>query len=149
LLKPLDRQTHNDGSLVTAWDGTVIVSHHGVIDRRLLAFNPDGTLRWERSIAALTAQAPELVAVGRRVYAVTTEGDVWWIDPQTGDTQRVLHGHRLDSLPGQIHILVTNLSTLIIDYRGGRLIALDPRRAVTSIEQDDVPQRDAPGRITP
>ncbi len=136
LVKLLDRAVYSEGSLITAWDGSVIVAHHGIIDRRLIALNPDGTLRWEKSIAVLTTQAPELIAVGRRVYAVTAEGDVWWIDPQTGDTQRLLDGQRLDFLPGRMRILTTRLGTLIIDFRGGRIIALDPRAALVPEEQE-------------
>ena len=139
LIRPLDRRTYDDGSLVTAWDGSVIVAHHGVDDRRLMAFNPDGSLRWERSIATLTAGAPELIAVGRRVYAVTAEGDVWWIDSQSGATQRVLAAQRLQSLPGRARVFTTDYGVLIIDFRGGRLLALDPRAAIPPPERDAQP----------
>ncbi len=139
VIKALDRQMFDGGSLVTAWDGTIIIAHHGANDLRLMAFTPAGVLRWENSIAALTARAPELIKVGREVYAATTEGDLWWIDAQTGEAQRVLDGSRLDLLPGDIRAVTAASNLTIIDFRGGRLIALDPQQAITPEEPDDRP----------
>ncbi len=139
VIKTLDRQMVDDGSLITTWDGTIIVAHHGASDLRLMAFNPDGSLRWENSIASLTARAPELIKVGRQVYAATAEGDLWWIDAQTGEAQRVLDGQRVYSLPGQVHAVTTAYDRAIIDFRGGRLIAIDPQKAVKLEEPDNRP----------
>jgi hypothetical protein len=66
----------------------------------------------------------------KAVYAVTQEGDVWWIDQELGEAQRVLDGTRLLTLPGDVRSVVTAGGTLIADGRGGRLVALDPSAGI-------------------
>lgn len=141
LLKLLDRTGTIRGSMIALPNGGVMLAHNGVGGRRLMALNADGTLRWERSIQQLTGEAPQLVVVNDEVYAVTQEGDVWWIDQGWGDAQRVLDGTRWLTLPGRIRTVVTLDGTLIFDARGGRLIALDPHTLVIPVSQDDLALR--------
>jgi hypothetical protein len=130
LLKQLDQAGHNQGSLIATPDGGVIVAHSGVSGRRLIALRPDGSLHWERSIQTITGSAPQLIEIKREVYAVTQEGDVWWIDQKLGEAQRVLDGTRLLALSGDVRSAVTSSGTLILDARGGRLVALDPSAGI-------------------
>jgi hypothetical protein len=130
LLKQLDRTGTNQGGLIVTPDGGVIVAHHGVNGRRLIALQPDGSLRWERSIQSITGGAPHLISIKGEVYAVTQEGDVWWIDQKLGEAQRVLDGTRLLTLPGSVRSVITAAGTLIVDARGGRLVALDPSAGI-------------------
>jgi hypothetical protein len=139
LLKLLDRVMYNDGSLIATAAGGLIISHHGVNGIRLIALRSDGSQRWERSLQQLTGGAPQLVVVGQEVYAVTKEGDVWWIDQRSGEAQRVLAGTRLENLPGSVRAFTTSRGGLIIDFRGGRIVALDPRVAVVADEMGDHP----------
>jgi murein DD-endopeptidase MepM/ murein hydrolase activator NlpD len=141
LLQLLDRTGYGQGSLSVTIDGGVIVAHQGVNGRRLIALRSDGSLRWDRSLQRITGSAPKLISMGSEVYAVTREGDVWWIDQKRGQAQRVLDGTRLLTLPGVVHSVVTANGTLIFDARGGRLIALDPRAAVLPEVDDDRPPR--------
>jgi murein DD-endopeptidase MepM/ murein hydrolase activator NlpD len=138
LLKTLDRTGYTRGSVIALPDGGVLIAHNGVDGRRLIALQPDGSLRWERSIQRLTGEAPHLVVVNDEVFALTPEGDVWRIDLKWGDAQRVLDGTRLYTLPGSARTVVASNGTLIFDARGGRLIAFDPR-AVSIPEIDDEP----------
>lgn len=126
LLMQLDRAGYSQGGLIVTPDGGVIIAHQGVDGRRLLALRSDGSLRWDRSIQKITSGAPELIAIKGEMYAVTQEGDVWWIDQKLGEAQRVLDGTRLLTLPGSVRSVVTSGGTLIVDTRGGRLVALDP-----------------------
>ena len=135
LLKLLDRTGQGQGSLVATGDGGVIMAHNGMNGRRLIALWPDGSLRWDRSVQELTGGAPHLVLVKDEVYAVTQEGDVWWIDQELGAAQRILDGARLLTLRGSARSFITSDGTLIIDARGGRLIAFDPRRVPLAKEE--------------
>jgi murein DD-endopeptidase MepM/ murein hydrolase activator NlpD len=141
LLKPLDRTGYAQGSLIVTLDGGIIVVHQGVDGRRLIALRPDGSLRWDRSIQMITDGAPQLFTIKGEVFAVTSEGDVWWIDQKLGDAQRVLDGARLLTLPGSMRSVVAANGTLIFDARGGRLVALDPRAAIIPEVDDDLPSR--------
>lgn len=131
LLKTLDRVLYNDASLIALPHGGLLAAHHSLADLRLIALWPDGSLRWERSLRALSHSAPTLLALGGEVYAVTEEGAVWWIDQQSGEAQQVLTGARLSSLTGRPRAVGAAPDTLIVDWRGGRLVALDPRVALT------------------
>ena len=139
LLKQIDRVVYNDGSLIATSDGGLIISHHGINGIRLIALRADGSQRWERSLQPLTRSAPQLVAIRDEVYAVTAEGDMWWIDQRSGAAQRVLDGTRLNNLPGPVRAFTTSHGTLIVDFRGGRIVALDPHVAVVADEVDDRP----------
>jgi murein DD-endopeptidase MepM/ murein hydrolase activator NlpD len=107
LLQLLDRTGDGQGSLAGAADGGVFVAHQGVNGRRLIALRPDGSLRWDRSVQKITGGAPQLIAIKGEMYAVTTEGDVWWIDQKLGEAQRVLDGAHLLTLPGNMRSTVT------------------------------------------
>jgi murein DD-endopeptidase MepM/ murein hydrolase activator NlpD len=141
LLQQFDRARYGEGSFVATSDGGVIIAHNGVNGRRLIALRPDGSLRWDRSIQAMTGSAPQLIAIKGEVYAMTQEGDIWWIDQKLGEAQRVLDGTRWLSLAGSIRSVVTARGTLIFDARGGRLIALDPGAAIMTPAADDRPPR--------
>ncbi len=141
LLKLLDPIGYGQGSLIAMPNGGVIIAHNGVAGRRLIALQPDGSLRWDRSIHEITSAAPQLIAIEDQVYAVTQEGDVWWIDQKLGEAQRVLAGKRLLILPGAVRSAVTSHGTLIFDARGGRLIALDPSAAIIPEAHADRPPR--------
>ncbi len=127
ILKLLDQTRYGRGSLAVTSSGSVFVAHNGINGRRLIALWPDGSLRWDRSIQALTNSAPQLAVVKGEVYAVTQEGDVWWIDQEWGEAQRILDGTRWLTLPGSVRSFVTSAGTLILDARGGRLVAFDPQ----------------------
>ncbi|HSD85554.1 MAG TPA: PQQ-binding-like beta-propeller repeat protein, partial [Anaerolineae bacterium] len=139
LLKLFDQAGRGQGSLIATADGGVIIAHNGVLERRLVALSPDGSLRWDRSIQQLTGGAPQLVTVQGEVYALTPEGDVWWIDQKRGEAQRLLDGTRLLALRGSLRTVVTSDDTLIIDARGGRLVAFDPQAVPVMQEQPQGP----------
>jgi hypothetical protein len=82
-----------------------------------------------------------LIKIKDDVYAVTQEGDVWWIDQQRGEAQRVLDGTRLLTVPGSVRSVVAPDGTLIFDARGGRLIALDPQAGIIPEIDDARPPR--------
>jgi murein DD-endopeptidase MepM/ murein hydrolase activator NlpD len=135
-LKLLDRTEYDEGSLIVTPDGGVIIAHNGSGGRRLIALGPDGSLRWERSIQLNSESAPRLILMDGEVYAVTQEGDVWWIDQQLGDAQRLLDGPNLLALPGRARAVISAGGTLVFDARAGQLIALDPRAALLSETAD-------------
>jgi hypothetical protein len=137
VLKQLDRTGYTQGGLIVTPEGGVIIAHNGVNGRRLIALRSDGSLRWDRSIQQITGETPHLIVIRDEVYAVTQEGDVWWIDQKLGEAQRVLDGTRLLTLPGGVRSAVMPDGTLIFDARGGRLIALDPQAGIIPEVEDD------------
>lgn len=136
LALPLDDAHFTDGQVVAAYDGALLVAHHGYANRRLIALNPDGSLRWDRSIQGLGRALPQLISIGRSVYAVTSDGDVLLIDLATGESQRVFDGGGLTYFSGRMWVQPLPNGRLAFDFRGGRLIVLDPRAALPVVEVD-------------
>ena len=137
LVLPLDDARFADGQVVAAHDGTLLAVHRGLADRRVIALNPDGSQRWDRSVQGVGRALPQLVVMGRNVYAVTSNGDVLLIDLETGESQRVFDGGGLTFLSGRLWALPLPNGRLAFDFRGGRLIVIDPRAAlpVAEVEQ--------------
>lgn len=134
-LLPLDNMYFPDGDLIAAYDGTLIAAHRSAGDRRLIALNADGTLRWDRSIGALGRAVPRLIAVGRRVYAVTYDGDVLLIDLATGDAWRVFDGGGGTFVAGEAWALELPRGRIAFDFRSGRLVVVDPLAAGPQSEE--------------
>jgi len=132
----LDDALLTDGQVVAAYDGTLLMAHHSYTDRRLIALDPDGSLRWDRSVQGLGRTLPQMMVIGRRVYAVTSNGDVLSIDLATGESQRVFDGGGLTFLGGRLWVQLLPNGRLAFDFRGGRLIALDPRAALPEVGVD-------------
>ncbi len=134
LLLPLDSGSVGAGSIVAASDGTLIISRRSFADRRLIALNPNGTLRWDRSVADLGRNAPSLVTIGQNTYAITLDGDVLLIDIQTGAAQRIFDGGSNLSVAGEPWGIPAGSGLLIFDFRGGTLVAFDPMAAIDRID---------------
>ncbi len=135
LVLPLDAGFLADGHIMTLPDGGLIVSHRGRRDLRLIGVNVDGTLRWDRSVSDLTFHSPYPFLVGDQVYVLTAEGDVLWIDARDGTAQRVFDGGSGTQLTGDLWAFEIGESRVLFDFRGGQIIAFDPRVAIeTTIE---------------
>jgi murein DD-endopeptidase MepM/ murein hydrolase activator NlpD len=133
LILPLDRDIFNAGRILTLKDGTLLIAHHGLYDRRLIALNADGSLRWDRSILELGISLPYFMTVDQQVYAITLDGDVLHIDPQTGAAWRLFNGGPLLPLSSGKPWGAAVNGRLIFDFRGGVLIGFDPN-AVEEID---------------
>ncbi|HEY4723163.1 MAG TPA: PQQ-binding-like beta-propeller repeat protein, partial [Anaerolineae bacterium] len=140
LLLSLDPGSFDPGD-AAAMNGGLIVSHRGYIDRRLIWLNAAGTLRWDRSVAELGYQVPQLAAFGQRVYALTSSGDILLVDPIQGNAQRLFDGGFGRQLPGDPWAFVTARGQILFDARGGQIIAFDPWPVIRSINPDTEPER--------
>ena len=130
LLVPLDPGAFDAGDIAALPDGSFVVSHRGQADRRLIAINANGTLRWDRSVADLGSQPPRLLVVGDRIYAIAEDGAVLSIDPITGDARRMFDGGNPLRVAGAAWAFATAGGRMLFDYRSGQVIALDSQRAL-------------------
>jgi murein DD-endopeptidase MepM/ murein hydrolase activator NlpD len=58
------------GAAIALSDGSLLVAHSDRFDKRLLAFNPDGSLRWERSYRDLISGRVRLLTIGQALYLI-------------------------------------------------------------------------------
>lgn len=87
------------GDLAELRDGSLLVAHRDPSDTRLIAIGVDGSLRWERSIRALSATRLQLLPVGDAVYLLAvidlgnaTGIDLFQIDLAEGGLLRLFSG---------------------------------------------------------
>jgi outer membrane protein assembly factor BamB len=113
-------------------DGGVIVSHRGRRDLRLIGIDADGALRWDRSVSALSSAPPQPFTIDDRVYVVTAEGDLLWIDTRDGTAQRIFDGGSDTRLGGDMWAFVTGEGQVLFDFRGGQIVAIDPDSAAAA-----------------
>lgn len=95
---PLPRGKPNLGNIIPLSDGGLLLFHVDSNDRRLIALNPDLTLRWERSIKGFTLGELKLAIQGELGYLL-------WSHSTSGGNQVNLYAINLESAE-LIHILV-------------------------------------------
>ena len=130
LILPLDPTVFETGDVAALPDGSLIVLHRGPNARRLLGLNPDGSLRWDRALAEVGRALPQLTVAGDRIYLFTIDGDVMSIDPADGNARRAFDGGSGTRLEGTNWAFVTVEGRIVLDFRGGKIVAVDPQQAV-------------------
>ena len=133
LLVPLDPGAVETGDIVALPDGGVLVAHRGLITQRLIALNADGTLRWDRSTLGIGRAPPQLIVSGGRLYAFTAEGDVLLIGLSDGEAWRVFESGNGTRLNGENWALIMAGDRVLLDFRGGMIVAVDPQAAVEAV----------------
>ncbi len=127
------------GDLVSLPDGGLLMAHLDLDDKRLIAVEADGALRWERSIASLQARTVDLLVVADQAYLLTNYDvgrangiDIFHVDETDGRLTRVFSGGSRASSGSGTTILLTGESALIaIDGVG--LFAWEPAAALGAI----------------
>lgn len=111
-------------------DGRLLLAHADSSDRRLLLFNPDGSLRWERSYEGLVAGAVHLQQFGNQYYLVaqddqssTSHHYVYALDLERAELTHLFTGGTRSPQPNDTWIMPTPTG-LLINIGGGNLVAL-------------------------
>ncbi len=86
--------------MVALPDGGVLLAHSDRFDQRLLAFNGDGSLRWDRSVAELRMGNSQLLQRDGRPYLVTWQSngsnttlvDVYELEMETAVLNHIFSG---------------------------------------------------------
>ena len=133
LLYALPRAFSTLGHAVALPDGGLLVAHLDLSDKRLIALNADGTLRWERSISRIVLGLPRLFVIDDNVYGVLRDGDVVSIDAASGEVRRIFDVGTRDPLPGETWAFASGADRILIDYRGGSIVAFDPQIALDAM----------------
>jgi hypothetical protein len=120
-------------------DGGILLAHTDRTDQRLIVFNSDGSLRWQRSSKALAATELHLLALNNQAYLITVPGNgsirtlyVYAINLQTAELTHIFTGGTRTAGPGQTWATTTD-NTLLINIGGGHLFSLNPSLALEQI----------------
>jgi len=113
-------------------DGGLLLVHQNVYDRRLLAFTPDGALRWERSIARLPAGIPQLFTAGDQAGFLLAHQEnatallsVYTINLETGDLVHVLDGGSRTRFYEDSWVVGLSSGEVLVNVVGEQVAALD------------------------
>lgn len=113
-------------------DGGVLLAHTDAYDRRLIAFNGDGGLRWQVSLAALNEGKMQLVTTPTQSLLFTesssgndVQTNLYAIDANTGDLTHLFSGGSRPFSWNDAWIMPAGPSQVVINSAGGAILALD------------------------
>jgi len=126
---------HTDGK-------DLLVVHNDPDDRRLLALDPDGVLRWERSLGDLPSGPVQLLEVNDQAYLMvqqvtsSTNGvKLYAIDTDRAELTLIFKGGTRTpvSNPEVTWAHTVNEETIVFNIGGGGLVAIKPQLALTTV----------------
>jgi outer membrane protein assembly factor BamB len=127
------------GDLAELPGGGVLVAHLDLDDKRLIAIDADGSLRWERSIAGLDSLSVELLTLEDEVFMLiqfeigaSTGVDLFHVDTSEGELVRIFSGGTRSSgsnLPG----ITAEGDSLLVTIPGVGVSVLDPQLALETV----------------
>ena len=134
-------------SAITALpDGGALVFHTDIHDRRLIAFTPDGSLRWNESVADLPVGETQFVMTNEQIMLFITSNDgnnlrtdLYTVDPENGNLTHIFNGGSRPFSFNDTWIIPANASQVVINSAGGTLLAIDPQQAFEAISASSPP----------
>jgi len=138
LLYTLPRGSPMLGDMVALPDGGgVLVAHTDRSDKRLIALNTDGTVRWQRSFSAITRGLQSLLVLDGRVYLVSHDSfassnriSIFAIDLNGAELTHIFDGGSRSPWQGDSWALAIGDHRLLISIGGSGIAALDARAAM-------------------
>jgi hypothetical protein len=134
---PLPPGSLTQGDAIALPDGGLLLAHSDRFDSRLIAFNADGSLRWERSYRGLIDGRVHLLTTGRDLYLLAEEGDdshgslsVYAIEPLQGELTYIFSGGSRTYEAAETWMMTHEEPLLLLNIGGGHLLALDAQEAV-------------------
>lgn len=131
----------SQGDVLALADGSVLIAHTDVDDRRLLLFNAEGSLRWERSFAAVLDGRQQLVVVDDDVYVLSEvrQGSasqvlLHQLDLETAVLTHIFSGGTRAAQPGT-WAFAPDADHLAVNIGGGDLLLIVPETAVAAALQ--------------
>ena len=121
-------------------NGGALLAHTDAFDRRLIAFNQDGSLHWDVSIAHLDIGPTKLVTANEQVYLFIESNDgnnlqtkLYHVNLNNGDLTYIFNGGSRPFSFNDTWIMPTNPSQLLLNSAGGAVLSLDPQFAIDSV----------------
>ena len=144
LLYPLARGTVRLGDMIGLPDGTLLLVHADLADRRLIALDPSGALLWERSLSRATSGDQRLLLLDGRPYLLARESTnvtgsistsayeltLFAIDLETARLTRLFTGGTRDPQVEFTAAYPLEDGRLLINIAGSTLVMLDVEAAV-------------------
>ena len=144
-LYPLPQSRGNLVNMIALPDGGVLIAHRDRFDSRLIAFNPDGSVQWQRSYAALGLGNLRLLLHNDQPYLlqqtgsdITTQFKLYAIDMPNSTLRHIFTGGTRTPLPEDNWVVsVDDELLLLLNVGGGSMVGLDVETAVSVINSAD------------
>ena len=125
------------GDLIALPDGGLLLAHRDRRDRRLIALDGDGDLRWERSLGALAGTARLLLLDGRPYLTLqddttdVTKMNVYAVDLETQGLTHLFAGGGVWEAREEAPLITPFAAggRLLLAIHGSGLVVFDPRAA--------------------
>jgi outer membrane protein assembly factor BamB len=147
LLYALPRGSPMLGDMVPLPDGGVLVAHTDRFDKRLIALNPDGTVRWQRSFSDVTRGLQSLLVLDDRVYLVSLDSfassnriSIFAIDFNDAQLTHIFDGGSRSPWQGDSWALAIGDGRILISIGGSGLAALDAQAAMEIVSPGAAPR---------
>jgi outer membrane protein assembly factor BamB len=142
LLYALPRGSPWLGDVVALPDGGLLVAHMDRFDRRLIALNAAGEVRWQRSVSDVVRGQQHLLVHDGRVFLISkdamgsfSEVTVFSVDSRNAGLTRIFNAGSRNPLPGESWAFGIGDDRILIDTGGGGMAALDTRLAIEAVKQ--------------
>jgi outer membrane protein assembly factor BamB len=142
LLYALPRGSPWLGDVVALPDGGLLSAHMDRVDRRLIALNADGTVRWQRSISHVVRGQQFLLAHDGRVFLISkdatgsfSEVTVYTVDSHSAELTRIFKAGSRNPAPGDTWSFGIGDDRILIEAGGGGIAVLDTRMATDAVKQ--------------
>jgi outer membrane protein assembly factor BamB len=144
LLYALPKSYIDRGDMVALPDGGVLLTHVDALDRRLIALNPDGTLRWQRSCSYFTREHDEqrLLVQDGHPYLVShhragasNEISIFAIDLDRAALTWIFTASGRNHRPEDCWAFGIGGDRLLLNVGNGSMIALDMQLALEAVLQ--------------
>jgi hypothetical protein len=149
LLYALPRAYTDLDDAVALPDGGLLLAHVDPADARLIAFNADGTLRWQRSyLPAMRSQSaaqarPRLATAGSRVYlllqnniSTSSIADIFSVSSNDGALTLIFTGGTRNLAQEDAWVMAVDSDLVLVNY-GGSVAALNVRSALKAVQPVD------------
>jgi hypothetical protein len=130
----------NFSAATTLPNGGALLAHTDVSDRRLIAFNQDGSLHWDVSIANLEIGPTQLVTANEQAFLFIESNDgsnlqtkLYLVNLDNGDLTHLFNGGSRSFSFGDTWIMPTDSSQLLLNSAGGAVLSLDPQIAIETV----------------
>ncbi len=136
-LAPLALSRGNLVNIIALPDGGALIAHRDRDDARLIAFNPDGSVQWQRSYAQLGLGDLRLLRHNDRPYLllqtgsdITTQFKLFAIDIPNSTLHHIFTGGSRTPQPNDNWFVSVNDELLLLNVGGGSMVGLDVETAV-------------------
>ncbi len=128
------------GDMVALPGGGVLVAHTDRFDKRLIALDGDGGVRWQRSFADFIRGQPSLLVLDGSAYLASldatgsfSEVSIFAVDLNSAELTRIFTGGSRNPLPQDTWAFPSGDHRILINIGGSSMALLDPQAALAAV----------------